>query len=164
MEQPAMITVDNPAFEPGHPESVRKVVVQRAKHEAPLDRLWRDGRITQREFQAGDKLRSDAYLSAVEPTTGSINWDHAGGGGRSARVPVVFEADTIMAARQRFRAVTRAITGSVWSVLVSGVVRENGMEEIGKAVFARSHRRDAEVAGHAGLRIALGSLADYYGM
>lgn len=131
--------------------------------EAPLDRLWRDGRITQREYQAGDRLRNDARLARIDAGPTAINWDMTGRGSGSV-VPVAFASDAVFAARQRYRAVPKAITGIVWAVLNNGVVHEHSLPEMGRAVFGREHVRDAAVAGHAGFRVALAALADHYGM
>jgi hypothetical protein len=132
--------------------------------QAPLDRLWRAGIITTREFEAGDRFRATAYLAAIDPGTMGVDWGAAGGGGRSARVPSMFTAQHIADARLDFRAAEKAIRGIVWRVLKLGLVDELALVEIGETVFARRDRREAAVAGSAGFQVALGACADYFGM
>lgn len=131
---------------------------------APLDRLWKAGFITQREFEAGDKYRADAYMAAIDPGSLSVDWSRTAGG-TSSRVPTVFTAQHIADARRRIRMVERAIPHrSVVSLLLFfGVVREFGLREIGAQVFGIHDRKDAVLCAKAGLRVALASLADYYG-
>lgn len=133
---------------------------------APLDRLWKDGAITQREYEAGDKFRADAYLAAIDPGSGTVDWHRAGGGGTSGRVPSMFTAQHIFDARIRWRSVEKAIPkhSIVASALHLGLVHEHSLEELGRSLFARNDKREAMVAGHAGFRVALGALADFYGM
>ncbi len=128
---------------------------------APLDRLWKDGRISAREFDAGDWLRSLAYLAAIDPGTMAVNWDMAGGGGRSAKVPTMFSTQKIADARIEFRRIERTIRGVVMTTLRLGVIKEREMVEIGRAVFGHGNDRDARVAAAAGLQVALAALADW---
>ena len=145
----------------GFEKNVGKEGAQRMV-DAPLDRMWKSGAITRTEFEAGDKFRGDAYLAAVDPGTGSVDWSHAGGGGRSSFVPSMFGAQHIHDARTRFREVERSFDGLVWTMLKNGLVHEHSLEEMGRACFARADKREAAVAGQAGFRTALAALADSY--
>jgi hypothetical protein len=132
--------------------------------EAPLDRLWRAGSITRREFEAGDKYRSDAYLAAVDPTSGSVDWSRTGGG-MTAKVPSVFSTQAIADARIRFRQIEARMpdVSTVKKLLFEGLIREWPLEQLG-ALFGRRGHEGSRAAGLAGLRVALASLADHYGM
>lgn len=127
---------------------------------APIDRLLSAGFLTQREHDAGDKLRSDAYLAALEPMV-TIDWRQANGG-YSPRVPTVFSSQQIANARLRHRRVRNAINGIVWDMLFLGVIKEQEFRELGQAIFNMRDAREAVIAGRAGLRVALGTLADFY--
>jgi hypothetical protein len=128
---------------------------------APIDRLLNAGFLTQREHDAGDKLRADTYMAAVDPAAMTVDWAR-GGSGFSPRVPSVFSTQEIADARIRHRRLRRAINGVVWDVLWLGVVQERALEHLGHAIFNVRDPREAVIAGRAGLRIALGSLADFY--
>jgi hypothetical protein len=133
-------------------------------NQAPLDRLWHAGVIIRREFDAGDKLRALAYLAAIDPAAGSVNWSAAGGGGRSAKVPSMFTNQDIADARVDFRRIEKAISGIVWRVLYLALIKEIGLADVGESVFARHDAREARAAGTAGFQTALGAAADYFGM
>lgn len=130
---------------------------------APLDRLWKERRITAREHDAGETFRSIAYLAAIDPGTMSVNWDMAGGAGWSPKVPVMFSSQKIADARIEWRRLEGAITGMTWTVLRLGLIRELSLVEIGRSVFGEGNDRDARVAGEAGLRLALNVVADAIG-
>ena len=132
--------------------------------EAPLDRLRKSGRISGSEYEAGDRFRGDAYLAAVDPGSGTVDWQRAGGGGRSSFVPSMFESQHIYDARKRYREVQLCFRGLIWSVLQNALVHEHSLEEMGHALFGRSNKRDAAVSGDAGFRVALAALADRYAM
>lgn len=133
---------------------------------APLDRLWKEGKVTQREFEAGDKYRADSYLAAVDPGAGTVDWARAGGGGTSNRVPMMFTAQHIADARIRFREVEQAIPprSTVATLLYLALIKEQPLAEIGRNTFGRADRKEATVAGMAGVRTALAALADHYGL
>ena len=128
---------------------------------APLDRLQERGIITSREFEAGDKYRTDAFLAKIDPAAPSVDWGSLGGN-FGPRIPSQFQSQSVADARARWREVQKFVGGVVKTVLELALIRENSLEEIGRAVFARSRGRDAAVAGQAAVRVALGSLADYY--
>lgn len=139
----------------------QQVSVQRVL-EAPLDRLHRQGFITEAEFEAADRYRADAYLAAVEPTVGSIDWNSAGGGGRSAKVPAMFGSQEVYDARKRHRAIDSRMAGVTRVVATLVMIRETSLAEVGQTVFGYRDRKDAEVAGRVAARMACGSLMDLY--
>lgn len=152
------------AGEDGHehtPATAHSVSVQRVT-EAPLDRLHRLGFITAFEFESGDRYRCDAYLAAVEPTVGSVDWNSAGGGGRSAKVPAMFGAQVVYDARKRVRAIEDRMSGVLRFVARSALVREMHLVEIGQVAFGFNDRKEAMLAGKVATRMACAALVDLY--
>ena len=129
---------------------------------APLDRMWKAGDITKREFDAGDEYRTMRYLAGVDPSAPTVDWG-AVGGAFGAKVPSMFSSQLIADERIRWRALSHQVRGVVAVVAELALVRESSFEEIGRAVFGRDKRRDAAVAGHTAVRMMLGSLADRMG-
>jgi hypothetical protein len=152
---PAMHDADRPEQTP---------LMQQRIVSAPLDRMYRDGRISQREWAAGDKYRSDSYLAAIDPGAGTVDWNRAGGGGAGSRVPVVFTTQTVADARIRIRATDKAMSDLARTVLSLALIREHNLEEIGQSVFGFRNHRDASASANAGFRVALSMLAHHYGM
>jgi hypothetical protein len=147
--------LDPDKLDRGAPLSYQRVVA------APLDRLRSTGAITEREFNAGDRLRADAYLAAIDPGTSSVDWT-ATAGTLSGKVPSMFNSQHIADARIRYRDMQKRLTGLLWEVLEGAVVLEDSLESVGKRILDRRDNREATVAGHAGLRMALHALADRY--
>jgi hypothetical protein len=58
------ITVDNPGYEPGNPDSIRKIDATRTLRDDPLGRLHARGHIADDEYEAGRKLQG--YYEAAE--------------------------------------------------------------------------------------------------
>jgi hypothetical protein len=133
---------------------------------APLDRLWKDGRITQREWSAGDRYRSDVHVAGVDRGAPSVDWNRAGGSSSVSGTPSMFAAQSIADARLRYRETERSIPqrSRVAVVLFLALIREMGFAEIGESVFGITDRRDATSTGRAACQMALASLADHYGM
>ena len=148
----ALRDANRPEQDPG---KVQRIIA------APLDRMWKDGRISQREFEAGDKLRADAHAAAIDPAAGSVDWNRAGGSSGS-RVPSMFQSQAVADARLRFRDAEKKITGLVWDVLKQTLIHENPLEDVGHVLFAVGQNREAHCAGLGAFRVALGTLADYY--
>lgn len=143
------------------PATAQQASVQRVT-EAPLDRLDRLGFITTAEFESGDRYRADAYLAAVEPTCGSVDWNSAGGGGRSSKVPAMFGAQAVYDARKRVRAIDDRMSGVVRVVARLALVKETHLAEIGQAVFGLTDRKEAMVAGKVATRMTCAVLVDLY--
>jgi hypothetical protein len=149
------LEVDPAKADRGAPLSHQRIVA------APLDRLWRAGVITQREYTAGDWLRADAYLAAIDPGASSVDW-MAPAGTLSGKIPSMFSAQHIADARIRYRDMQKRMRGVAWSVLYTAVISEATLYEVGRAVLGYRHQRDAPVAATAALRVALCALADRY--
>jgi hypothetical protein len=141
------------------PANVQRVIA------APLDRLWKRGEITQREYDAGDTFRTDAHIAAIDPGAPSVDWNRAGGGNPNVGVPSMFTSQTIADARSRWRRISDRIPerSVVSTILFLGLIRETSLEEIGRSVFGLRDAKDAALSGKAGFRVALASLADHYG-
>lgn len=149
------VTVDPSAVSRGAPISVQRL------HSAPLDRLWKTGWITQREYDAGDSLRAKAYLAAIDPGAMTVDWS-ATGGGSSRRIPSMFSSQEVADARLHIRWLRELIGGVVWDILNLGVILERELDVLGRNIFGVRDAREAAVAARAGVRVALGSLADVY--
>lgn len=128
--------------------------------DAPLDRLYRQGFISTAEFDAGDAYRELAYLAAIDPSSGSVNWNQAGGGGRSAKVPSMFTSQHIADARLRLRALDKQLSGVIATVARLALVKEMALTDIGRAVFGYRDRALAECAGRVATRMVCGALVD----
>ncbi|MDP3937733.1 MAG: hypothetical protein Q8R92_06315 [Deltaproteobacteria bacterium] len=128
---------------------------------APLDRLWKVGHITQREFDAGDKYRGLHHVADLDPAAPSVDWGRVGGS-FGPRPPSMFTAQHIASAREQVRSIDKAIPDrSVVSVLLYlGLIKERALHEIGASIFGADNERDARNLGRAGFRTALASLAD----
>lgn len=128
----------------------------------PLDRMYLSGKLTRTEYEAGDKFRVDAYLSAMHGNLPSIDWGRVGGGSDPAwRVPSVVTNISRIDASNRLHNAHRALHEPIWTILVDGCVHEDTLEDIGKNVFGR-RSRDAAAAGDAGFKVALSALSAWY--
>lgn len=130
--------------------------------DAPLDRLRKEGRITGREFDAGDQYRNDAYLAAIDPSAPTVDWNSVGTAFRP-KSPSMFSTQRIADARIKWRETEKNIRGLPARVLDSALIHEHPFEEIGRHVFGEGNEHYARAAAKAGLRVALSVLADYYG-
>lgn len=139
----------------GTTETIQRVIA------APLDRERKRGRITAREYEAGDQCRRDAFASKIDPAAPTVDWN-ALGGHFGPRVPSAFTAQAVMDARRRYRAVERGLNGFSWAVLRITVVDEEELEEVGHGLLAYKSDRDARAAGFGAFRVALGELALFY--
>lgn len=130
---------------------------------APLDRLYKSGLITKREYSAGDRYREDVYLAKVDPSAPSVDWN-ATGTAYGPKTPAMFSAQKIADARIRTRAVEKVFSqrSAVRTLLDLGLLKEMNFEDMGAALFPLQDRRELTVAARAGFRVALSALADYY--
>lgn len=132
--------------------------------EGPLDQLHKRGELMRREFEAGEHFRADAYLSAINPLSWSVDWERAGGGGTSSFVPINLTADHVLAASQRHRQCQNRFGRTpVWRIAIIALVDERPLTAVGGEVFGYATERDQRVAGRAGFVMALQALADFYG-
>lgn len=132
--------------------------------ESPLARLARrrdkDGRayLTPARFAAGERLRGDFTLARMMPTVTS-NWSSgrvaAGPGGPGGLADLT---DRALAARDRVRGALDAVGHDLADVLVDVCCFLKGLETI------ESDRRWPARSAKVVLDIALGRLADHYGL
>ena len=139
----------------GTTEKIQRVMA------APLDREHRRGRITSREFQAGDKCRQDAHTAKIDPAAPSVDWNMLGGN-FGPRSPSAFQSQSIMDARHRHRDMKKGLSGLAVAIVDVVIVHENQLEDVGRGLFGYSNFRDARAAGFGALRVALGELATFY--
>lgn len=130
---------------------------------APLDVLWKNGRIIRREFEAGEKYRTEHYLAGLEPSATTVDFD-AVGGAFSPKTPTMFNSQRIADARLNCRKLEKDMRGLNKTVLDKALIHEQGLIEIGEDLFGERTDAVARAAGRAAVRMALASLADYFGM
>lgn len=138
------------------PTNVQRVV------DATLDRMWKQGLITAREFEAGERFRLDAHAAQIDPAPAGVDLNRIGTASGSI-APAMFNSQAVANARLRWRSLKLAIPerSAVWTVLWLGLVKEHRIEEIGE-LFGRRGHEGARAAGTAALRVALSALADHY--
>jgi hypothetical protein len=138
----------------GRRPAARSVTVNLA--EAPLGWLRSRGHVSERQFAAGEQLRSDWERSGLPPRV-TMRWD-AAPPDRSARGPDEPAAATHaqLAARRRFDSAVKALGPGLrdiaWRVLCAG----EGMREAESALGWPAR------AGKLVLTMALDRLADHY--
>src|SRR3990167_7680645 len=135
-----LMKVGEDAIETLPPDGQGKV--EQRINAAPLDRLWKEERISRREFDAGDKFRRDAHLARIDPGAPSVDWGSVGGS-FGPRVPSMFSSQAVFEARARWREADKAIQGTARSVLRLGLELECSLEHIGRVLFRYQNERDA---------------------
>lgn len=136
------------------PPAGRSVTVNLA--ESPLGWLLAHGHVSQRQFDAGERLRADWERGQLEPRV-TMAWDAAPiARGRGGAAPAVDLAGSQLDARNRFeRAVDAAGPGLadiLWRVVCAG----DGMRQAESALGWPAR------AGKLVLAFALDRVADYY--
>lgn len=132
----------------------RSVTVNLA--ESPLGWLHARGHLTDRQFDAGEKLRGDWERAQLSPGM-TMRWDMAPRDkGRRGPADTLSLTEAQLAAKQRFEAATDALGDDLldiaWRVICAGEGVPTAEKSLGWP--ARS--------GKLVLRIALDRLADYY--
>lgn len=134
--------------------------VQRVS-QAPLDRLLSKRSITQRQFDAGDRFREDAYAAGMIPS-GALAFEPSDRRFGS-RVPQFMAASRADAHARWTEA--QAILGRLYS-MVDEVCWASGpgdrLMDIGARVLGLPSDKRAEVSALAVLRVGLDTLADHY--
>jgi hypothetical protein len=145
----------DPAAEGGKAKLPRRTVTVNLA-ESPLAWLHTYGHLTDRQFLAGEKLRSDFENGGLAPRV-TMSWEHMpiARGKRSAPSPSN-PTDRMLSAKQRFEggvaALGRDLSDIAWRVICAGEAMPVAEKSMGWP--ARS--------GKLVLRIALDRLADYY--
>lgn len=139
---------------PSGARPVRSVTVNLA--ESPLGWLFSRGLLTQRQFDAGERLRFDWERGQLAPRV-TMAWDSApmaGGRGGSAPQPDLSGAQ--IDARRRFDAAIASAGNGLADILWRIVCAGEGMREAESALGWPAR------AGKVVLTLALDRIADYY--
>ncbi len=138
------------------PDSGAIVKRARVTVQVTIDRLLILKTITHRQWQAGDRLRTDIWLAGLVPRV-TVNLLATGGGGQHD-IP-----DRQADAHQREKEALRSLSDRLRRVVMLLLVSGEGVESIGRRMgwsSARSARRN----GQRLLCEALDALADFYGI
>lgn len=143
--------------------------------QTPLDRYRHRGNINERQFKAGEKLRSDWYVSGLEPHT-VANLMGSGGGGECSYGMAKSEGQAI--AREEWRQAIKATgirlspiliavccedrTAPDW-LLSTGHREPRGTDDAGKPETDDKISKRVQHEAMVTLRIALDVLANHYG-
>lgn len=138
--------------------------VQRIKA-AALDRLHAKGLLTQRQYDAGDRYREDAYLSgAIWSSPAAFGADSPSFG---PRAPAWLTSERVADARQRYRAARASLDGSTQALVIDAVCWAETtmtMADVGRIVLRIPSRRTAISVATRALRAGLDRLAVFYGV
>lgn len=146
---------DNDPRLPGSKRPARTVQVNLA--ESPLGWLAARGRISRRQFDAGEQLRRDWTISCLAPRV-TMRWDPAPSGGRNDQAGALDPTLAQIEAKRRFDAAIAATGAGLSDVLWRVVCACEGLEAAEKAMGWPVR------AGKVVLGLALDRLADHYGM
>jgi len=124
--------------------------------ESPLGWLFVRGKVTRRQFEAGELLRRDYERSRLEPAT-TMRWDAAPAGKVKRGPPPGLDPTTAqLAARQRFDAAVAEVGPGLSDILWRIVCAGEGMREAERALGWPAR------AGKLVLGLALDRLSDFY--
>lgn len=134
--------------------AVRSVAVNAA--ESPLGWLKARGHVTDRQFEAGERLRSEWELAQMAPSI-TMRWEAAPRGKQSRAVPDAPDpTHAQIAAKQRFEEAVAAVGHGLDNILWRIVCAGEGMRDAEQALGWPAR------AGKLVLSIALDRLADHY--
>src|SRR3546814_6084939 len=140
---------------PGSKRTARTVQVNLA--ESPLGWLAARGRISRRQFDAGEQLRRDWTIACLAPRV-TMRWDPAPSGGRNDRAGALDPTLAQIEAKRRFDAAITATGAGLSDVLWRVACACEGLEAAEKAMGWPVR------AGKVVLGLALDRLADHYGI
>ena len=124
--------------------------------ESPLGWLKARGMVTQRQFDAGDRLREEWERAQLSPSV-TMRWDAAPlGGSRRAAPRVLDPTERQLAAKARFEQAVAAVGPGMSDILWRVVCAGEGMREAERALGWPAR------AGKLVLGLALNRLADHY--
>lgn len=124
-----------------------------------IDRYRTRGSITQRQYEAGDRLHCDMVRAGHAPRV-TANFLGTGGGSECTYGMPATMAQ--VAARQRCRNAANAVGRRLWGVLVA-VIWQDMVASAWAVDEGIGDERHARTAGMIALQIALDTLADHYG-
>ena len=135
-------------------KAVRSVTMNLA--ESPLGWLKARGHLSDRQFDAGERLRIDWERAQLSPSV-TMRWD-AAPLGHQKRGPEEFTApsDSQLAAKRRFEEAVTAVGGGLADILWRVVCAGEGMRDAERALGWPAR------AGKLVLVLALDRLADHY--
>ena len=134
--------------------AARTVTVNLA--ESPLGWLKSRGLVTERQFEAGEKLRGDWELAQLAPRV-TMRWDGARADSNARGAPRLADAGVVqIAAKRRFEEAVAAVGPGLDSILWRIVCAGEGMREAEQALGWPAR------AGKLVLGLALDRLADHY--
>ena len=124
--------------------------------ESPLGWLKARGMVTQRQFDAGDRLREEWERAQLSPSV-TMRWDAAPLGGSSRAAPRLLDpTERQLAAKARFEQAVAAVGPGMSDILWRVVCAGEGMREAERALGWPAR------AGKLVLGLALDRLAEYY--
>ena len=126
--------------------------------ESPLGWLKARGMVSERQFEAGERLRDDWELAQLPPRV-TMRWDAPPLGKSRRAAPEAADPVTVqIAARRRFETAVDAVGGGLGDILWRIVCAGEGMREAERALGWPAR------AGRLVLGMALDRLADHYRM
>jgi hypothetical protein len=141
---------------PAGVRSARSVTVNAA--ESPLGWLFARGHVTQRQYDAGERLRGDWERGQLAPRV-TMAWDSAPvARGRGGSAPEIDLSGGQIDARRRFEAAVASAGPGLSDILWRVVCAGDGMREAESALGWPAR------AGKLVLTIALDRVADHYRM
>lgn len=156
MERPARRMVRRELAEASAGGAIRIVNVNLA--ESPLSWLASRGRISRRQFDAGEQLRRDWTIAQLGPRV-TMRWDVSPASGRSRAGNEMLDPTLAqITAKKRFDGAVSAVGAGLNDVLWRVVCAGEGLETAEKALGWPVR------AGKVVLGLALDRLADHYGM
>jgi hypothetical protein len=134
--------------------SARSVTVNLA--ESPLGWLKARGMVTERQFEAGERLRMDWERAQIERSV-TMRWDAPPTGNVARGAPGVSDPTTAqIAAKRRFEAAVEAVGPGLSEIMWRVICAGEGMRDSERALGWPAR------AGRLVLGLALDRLADYY--
>jgi len=134
--------------------AARSVTVNLA--ESPLGWLKARGMVTERQFEAGERLRMDWERAQIERSV-TMRWDAPPTGKVARGAPDVSDPTTAqIAAKRRFEAAVEAVGPGLSEVMWRVICAGEGMRDSERALGWPAR------AGRLVLGLALDRLADYY--
>lgn len=128
-----------------------------------LENLYRNRRLTDEQYQAGQKYYSDWYLSGFQPNVTSKlqEWIQNGGGGQGSMDAMerrVFH-------QKRFAQANDILNGLGTRKAVHWlVINDTPAEAIGRKFWGYSGRKTASAGAVTGIALSLQLLAKFYGL
>lgn len=157
---PRLLVIDGTVVSPRGKEH-QTLFRQQHGRDCPIDDYRERGTITERQFQAGDRLWWNLYHAGLAPKV-TANLLGMGGSGECTYGMAVTERQAD--ARKAVREARCAVGSRLWSVLSLVVWGEFAASAWAQSSGGVKDDRDARTAGMLALRLALDTLADHWGL